>query len=474
MKNQQLKYKEPAYKSYFFSPIYKSVWSIIKSAYGNVRRFIFQKFFGQWMSALSKNFFLWPVLIAGSVLGIITFVFTYIIITGLLLVFFAIIVAVDIIVLLFCGLIRFIDMLIRWINGIWTVCYSCQKKIINAVYTCPTCGAVHKKLYPGKYGILRRRCSCGTVLSTTFGGRRKLPSKCPYCNADCQSDTAQISIPVLGGPSGGKTHIINSGLDEVRIFAEQNPEYLFSYWKDEDKRRHELCLSVFHKRPMLDKTTVDKFDAYKFYFSKRKATFKNLVYIYDIAGEAVVDERRLGGNEAMKYCKSFLFVLDPLSLPDFAMQFKKENGKQDDYAPCGSYIDDVLSTVLNTLNNALGISDTKLKDANVAVVITKSDIPKVQEELGDTKVSDCIRQNKGIGYNEAVNILCEGFLQKYNAGNFRDFVKMKFKQCQFFVANTWNSEKKMYEPHNTADPFLWLIDMESPKINLKSRWNRKI
>jgi len=473
---------EPAHTSYFFAPLYRSVWSIVKDAYGNIKDFVFDTFFGDWVGAMieQESLFLWPVIILASALGIFTFAIAYVIITLLLLAFFIIAVVVDGLVLLFCGITRFVDMLVRRINGIWTVCYNgdCQKKIVNAVYHCPNpaCNNEHRALYPGKYGILKRRCSCGQKMATTFfNGRRKLPSFCPYCGTSCQSDTVQISIPVFGGPSSGKSHIINSAFDEIHQFADQSQgKYSFDYLTDDDRQKNEQFLNALKKH--INQKTIEgkgRFDAYKFYFSRKGNAFKHLVYMFDIAGEAVVNQQRLENNIAMQYTKSFLFVLDPLSLPAFSAAFEAENGTPADYDPSESYIDDIVSPVLNALQSTLKISAAALKNASVAIVITKGDIPLLKKQFDEARIQEYASEHPKMGYNEILNALGEEFIQQYQATNFLDIIRMTFKRYQFFVVNTWDSAENKYNPHHTADPFLWLMDMESRSLDLKDRWERK-
>lgn len=472
--------QEPAYLSYFFLPLYLSVWQIVKSAYRNIRSFVFDKYFGDWISdiwiaAKSGKHYLDPLILVLTVLGFFTFAFAYVMVSVLLLVFCACAVVVDGVVLALCAVIKFVDMLVRRINGIWTVCYGCQNKIVNATYRCPSCNEEHKALYPGKYGILKRRCACGTVIPTTFfNGRRKLPAMCPHCGKPCQSDTIQISIPVFGGPSAGKSHIINSGLEEIcRFAAKQDNPYSFEYWTQDDRLKNEQFMNAL-KQHIDQKTVVDKgrFDAYKFYFSHEHAAFKHLVYMFDIAGEAVLDQSKLENNQAMRYTKSYLFTLDPLSLPMFADAFAADNGNAGQYAPSESCIDDIISPVLTSLQSTLGVSESMLKSASVAIVITKGDIPLLQAELGEERIKAYAKENPGSGYNEIVNRLCEEFVRKYQASNFLDIIRMTFKRYQFFVVNTWDSVTNQYAPHQTADPFLWLIDMESRTVDLKERWNR--
>lgn len=61
-------------------------------------------------------------------------------------------------------------------------CPACKRRYSIPTYICPVCGAEHKALRPGRYGIFYRTCSCGTKIpSISLLGRNKLDYKCPHC-----------------------------------------------------------------------------------------------------------------------------------------------------------------------------------------------------------------------------------------------------------------------------------------------------
>src|SRR2546421_3030253 len=87
---------------------------------------------------------------------------------------------------------------------------TCYKKIALPIYICPTCSAEHKRLLPGSYGILRRRCQCTTQFLPTLGlfGRAAIPAKCPQCSGNLAREigaSTDVHVPLIGGPASGKT-----------------------------------------------------------------------------------------------------------------------------------------------------------------------------------------------------------------------------------------------------------------------------
>ncbi|NJN68199.1 MAG: hypothetical protein HC884_16535, partial [Chloroflexaceae bacterium] len=84
---------------------------------------------------------------------------------------------------------RFIESFsIRW-RGVTMECPypDCYQQFRLPHYRCPTCGAIHQQLVPGPYGVLKRRCQCGTLLPTSeVNGREQLQAFCPTAGANCR------------------------------------------------------------------------------------------------------------------------------------------------------------------------------------------------------------------------------------------------------------------------------------------------
>lgn len=105
-------------------------------------------------------------------------------------------------------------------------CASCKKEYSLPKYICPSCGIYHNWLKPGRFGIVHRKCLCGTILPLTVKTKGKVFSTdpltgaivtyplmlseidcvCPFCGEENNAGLSHnISIALVGGASAGKT-----------------------------------------------------------------------------------------------------------------------------------------------------------------------------------------------------------------------------------------------------------------------------
>lgn len=160
-----MKDPQPAKVSYFFGKGYTDLINTIKESWSKNLYSAGEQF----SEARDKGLFTFSggmnLIAAISIFtfgSIITAVTTLIHVAVLLLVFACIYIGFSVL--------WFIDRLYIMINKIKNACPNpdCQASFLIPVYECPVCGAKHTKLVPGKYGILKRTCLCGTKLSYNF------------------------------------------------------------------------------------------------------------------------------------------------------------------------------------------------------------------------------------------------------------------------------------------------------------------
>jgi hypothetical protein len=165
------------------------------------------------------------------------------------------------------GVVWLIDRIYCSIHKIRNACPSCQEPFLIPVYECPECGAKHTELAPNKYGILKRRCLCGAKLPTTFlNGRGDLPAYCPSCGFGLSGSTASrlFAIPVIGGPSVGKTCYINMVIDHLMNKTVPETGWNLEFIIEEDRLAYNNTSQNLRKgvRPL--KTELDALTAYSF------------------------------------------------------------------------------------------------------------------------------------------------------------------------------------------------------------------
>ncbi len=376
-------------------------------------------------------------------------------------------------------LVLFADWIYRSIKRISTSCPQCQGKFSLPTYVC-TCGRKHTKLVPSKYGAFKRRCDCGRKLSTTFfNGRHKQGGKwiCPQCGYELGGPLqVDIPIPVVGGPSAGKTCYISMAISELERNASSGYGLNFEYKPNDalgDDYADNKANMSRGKLPL--KTSDTRLRYYQFYLTPKGEKIKNLISICDVAGETYESNDEMGRQIGYKYANAFLMVVDPLSVT----RFREEIADQIDVHKYGASVramDEVLNTLINTLENMKCLNSKNMIKTDVAVVFSKCDIPGLDEKIGDQAVAAYMQTNDVHDKYEAINAVCERFLIEYEEENFLNSLKSKFKSIQFFTCSALGhvANGTQFIPTGVEEPALWLIDKASPSIDLKKKWGKKI
>ena len=87
-------------------------------------------------------------------------------------------------------------------------------------------------------------------------------------------------------------------------------------------------------------------------------------------------------------------------------------------------------------------------------------IPGLEEKIGEPAINEQLENNDQIKDRlDALNALCEEFLENYGGGNFARTARDKFKTVQYFTVSSLghNEDGKKYEPKNVEEPVLWLL-----------------
>ena len=372
------------------------------------------------------------------------------------------------------------DSIYSLINGISSNCGSCQRHFVLPHYKCPSCGVMHTKLKPGRYGIWTRTCNCGAKLPTTFlNGRDKLKAYCPFdgCGEEIEDGGKHVDlcIPIVGGTSSGKTCFVTQAVANVgNNVAAYGLEYRDYGGSNADYTASKAMIDQSYTP---DKTQESKLSYYRFYLTPKDRKVKNLVALCDVAGEIYSNSTTLGGQMGYQYANAFLLVVDPLSVVDYKRSIEKTAAvKLSGYGASPERIDEVLGRLVGLLQNIFNIKANKMLDTDVAVVFTKGDIPGLSDLIGENAVKNYMLANPGVGKYDAQNAVCEKFLLDNGEANFLNTVKTSFKSVQFFCSSALghNEDGTPFVAQGVEDPVLWLIDKACSNVDLKDKWGRKI
>jgi len=372
--------------------------------------------------------------------------------------------------LFFIVIVLFSDKIYCMINAIVSHCPVCQSKFSLPVYICPKCGAKHDRLTPGIYGILYRKCSCGCEIPTIFfSGRHRLEAQCPHCKCNIKDGGLHASwfIPVVGGPSSGKTCYINMVMMLLQRNALSDYGLRFEHEKNglDEYEENSGTLS----RGYLPPKTQDLRLRYYQFTLKYKNTPKQQISLCDVAGELF--DVHSGGNAinsqtGFRYVNAFMLLVDPLSIPEYRSEVS-ETVDLSGYNGGLQRIDEMLDTFVRTLQNMFSISAKAMLNTDVAVIFTKADIPGLDEKIGKSAVLKRAKHHDQKTRYKTQNKLCEEFLRDYSEDNFLNSLKSRFKSIQFFscsaLGHVMNGQP--FVSSNVEEPFFWLASKRSKIIN---------
>ncbi|WP_199742453.1 TRAFAC clade GTPase domain-containing protein [Streptomyces triticirhizae] len=199
-------------------------------------------------------------------------------------------------------------------NGM--LCPHCYERVPYPSYYCPEegCGRRHNDIRPGRYGILRRRCLCGRRLPTLImtGGYR-LQAVCVHCDSRMSQETGhypELVVPLIGGTAAGKTQLMAALLMTLETGGTRVTPADGTTEEEYAALRYVLT-SASHPRA----TPRALPRAYSVLLGAGRV--RRLVHLFDTAGERFTNRE---DTDALRYAaaaRTFVFVLDPLSVPAF-------------------------------------------------------------------------------------------------------------------------------------------------------------
>lgn len=473
---------EPAYRQYYFRKAYRDYELVVRKSW------IPNRAAAEWViktgTKLFTNgvgvWFTWPLGVtffalaaAGAVAAAIAY-FIFGIVHLLIVVICA--------ALAFCIalLLRFAEYVSMLWRRIFLVCPNagCYKKISLPIYICPHCGAQHKRLVPGSYGILRRRCKCDTKLPTLFlFGRNHLPSICPHKECGQPLSTAMgvvrnLHVPIVGGPATGKTSFLMANMCELQRRADCGTLSL-EFPEKKHQALFEKSRQNFSRGILVDKTASDSPDAFLVNFKDGNG-HEGLMYVYDAAGELYQRTDVLRRHAYYEYTHGILFLLDPFSLAqvqtDFALDLKAAEAL---IKPCEEQPQDVYARMIGTLREHSGMGN-RFGGVPVAVVITKADAFGLCGEIQSGAVEETVAKSNGNNKNghrqhgpesEAVR----GWLLTHGEGNLVRSIEHDFKDIHYFYCSALgrlpDASEAPFKPEGVLDPLDWILKHYRLELN---------
>jgi hypothetical protein len=197
-------------------------------------------------------------------------------------------------------------------------CPTCFRLVGYPSYRCPACQAWHRRIRPGYYGLLRRRCGCGQMSLPTplFLGSYRMAAYCP--NSGCGVRLPELAgsvretiLPVLGGPGAGRTRLVTTlaatlcdntaGTGLMLKPADQVTAVRLADLEDDVTS----CASTLP-------TPAEPARAYSFSLTG-PARLRLLLHVLDTGGMVSLDDQT-DARRYLRVARTFLFVIDPLAI----------------------------------------------------------------------------------------------------------------------------------------------------------------
>ncbi|MGH2733907.1 MAG: TRAFAC clade GTPase domain-containing protein [Actinomycetota bacterium] len=251
---------------------------------------------------------------------------------------------------------------------------GCYQRVPLPIYECRngSCRRRHRKLLPGVYGIFRRTCACGSSLPTLFIlGRHEIVGFCPACDRplpDRSGSARAVHVPVVGGPSAGKTMLMMSIVMTLERLSNQSL-VTFSFATESDRREYQQAKALLSLGSDLRKTVVQLPRAFMVYVGSPGGPTR-LLYLYDPAGEYYQSSDLLGQQLYLRHAAGLLFVLDPFSIPLFVAGLGSAN--QHVTAAARPSMEDPESAYHRLIGNLRAMTQG-LAQKRLAVVVSKAD-----------------------------------------------------------------------------------------------------
>lgn len=184
-------------------------------------------------------------------------------------------------------------------------------------------------------------------------------------------------------------------------------------------------------------------------------------------GATVYSGKELAYTDSNAPKNGFIFIIDPLTLNQFAMDVE-DKVDLNAYGASSKDFEDILNIMLINLEKMFGLKDKDTLKRNLAVVINKVDIPTLEEKIGEIAAQQYLAENAETckSYMDARDAVCRNFLEEYGAGNFVRTAEAKFKTVRYFTCSALghNHEGQPYEGKNVVDPVMWLLQQADSSI----------
>ena len=304
----------------------------------------------------------------------------------------------------------------------------------------------------------------------------------------------EFIIPIIGGPSAGKTTFMDAWVvTACRTFTRK---YNITFPFPEDVSRSKKCIQYWDKGQRPEKTqlqfenrkrsTVQKYEEDQSPEDTPVATAtcqgmdivpKNRtkgfrVYMFDPAGEFFDSGKNLLDFTYYDYMDGVIFLIDPFAIAAVHQHYydKLKDAEKLGFQVANRDMNDICDRFITSLKDYHQLGNNEYHYAHCAVVITKTDSFDLDELIGQKAIERLMKKKPSLNYLDAMNILCTNFLEKAGIGQILVKLEDHFEEVRCFSASAFGhmpDTGKMYTPERVDLPVKWIIK-ESGKLRKKS------
>ena len=303
------------------------------------------------------------------------------------------------------AVLRGADSAILRIKNIRMVCPHCHERITYPAYECPSpdCTNRHRDIRPGRLGIVRRYCRCGTPMATLllFGSSR-MNAYCPYkkCGQSLEHRPGkwpEMVLPFFGAVGAGKTRLLFSMATQLMMGSQETLTAEFGDSSTADKLRG--ASKLLSPEILTGKTPAGLLPrAYVIRLTSGNGT--QILHMFDAAGEYFSSPDRTQELQYLSKADTFILVIDPLCVEAFWDRLLP--GQQSALEPARSTVLTPELAYQHTHQELEGMG-IRLRKARLAVVFSRADL---LERPGDDVASWATRE---LGLGNLVRSACLSF-----------------------------------------------------------------
>lgn len=368
---------EPAYRQYFFGPALRDLRQVIMLTWQRSRARTAR--WATWITATLITDPRWPVLVTWPVgvtlwIGLVAGAIAEAVLLGVLSLLHGVIVlTAQLLARGSIGALRGADTVMLRAKGIHGMrCPWCHETNAYPSYRCPKCSRAHRDIRPGRHGVWRRRCICDERMPTLLMlGSYRMPAFCVYCKKQMSDETGrfrELVLPFFGGRAAGKTRLMAAMLMRLHELTDDD-DMSVTLADDETRHAYAILSEVLDIEGHIRATTSDLPRAHSMQLQVGRST--RLVHIFDAAGERFMDSDRIDELRFLGAARTFIFVLDPMSVTAFWTRLAATEAGLLDRALASDMNPE---TVFEQSVQAMIKMGARLDRSRLAVAISKADL----------------------------------------------------------------------------------------------------